>query len=97
MLISRDLSQTIVEKILTYRMAFYTSPPNESGKLQTRIDLGVISLTHLLQNFFIDILPLFTTAIVALVVMFIANFYEGPVGLLIIPIYSMSVSYRQIS
>ncbi|MDD5508727.1 MAG: ABC transporter ATP-binding protein [Bacteroidales bacterium] len=86
-LISRDLSQTIVEKILTYRMAFYTSPPNESGKLQTRIDLGVTSLTRLVQNFFIDILPLFTTAIVALVVMFSANFFVGLVGLLMIPIY----------
>ncbi|HNS18520.1 MAG TPA: ABC transporter ATP-binding protein [Bacteroidales bacterium] len=86
-LISRDLSQTIVEKVLTYRMAFYTSPQNESGKLQTRIDLGVTSLTRLVQNFFIDILPLFTTAIVALVVMFSANFYVGLVGLMMIPIY----------
>lgn len=86
-LISRDFSQAIVEKILSYRMAFYTSSQNESGKLQTRIDLGITSLTRLVQNFFIDILPLFTTAIVALVVMFIANFYVGLVGLLMIPIY----------
>jgi ABC-type multidrug transport system fused ATPase/permease subunit len=27
--ISRDISQDIVEKILTYRMVFYTSPVNE--------------------------------------------------------------------
>jgi len=85
--ISRDFAQTIIEKILTYRMAFYTSTENESGKLQTRIDLGVSSLTRLVQNFFIDILPLFANAIVAMVVMFIANFYVGLVGLLIVPLY----------
>lgn len=85
--IARDFAQTIVEKILTYRMAFYTSSENESGKLQTRIDLGITSLTRLVQNFFIDILPLFANAIVALVVMFIANFYVGLVGLFIVPLY----------
>lgn len=86
-MIARDFSQTIVDRILTYKMAFYTSTSNESGKLQTRIDAGISSLTRLVQNFFIDILPLFTNAIVALVCMFIANFYVGLVGLLIIPIY----------
>lgn len=85
--VSRDLSQVIVEKILTYRMAFYTSTENESGKLQTRIDLGVSSLTRLVQNFFIDILPLFANSIVALIFMFNANFYVGLVGLGILPIY----------
>ena len=85
--ISRDLSQAIIEKILTYRLAFYNSTENDSGKLQTRIDLGISSLTRLIQNFFIDILPLFTNAIVALSVMFYANFYVGLVGLIIIPFY----------
>jgi ABC-type multidrug transport system fused ATPase/permease subunit len=85
--IARDLSQTIVERILTYKMAFYTSEENESGKLQTRIDMGISSLTRLVQNFFIDILPLFANAFVALICMFIANFYVGLVGLIGIPIY----------
>ncbi len=85
--ITRDISQTIVEKILTYRMEFYTSSENESGKLQTRIDLGISSLTRLVQNFFIDILPLFANAFVALIIMFYANFYVGLVSLCIIPIY----------
>ena len=53
--ISRDLSQAIIEKILTYRLAFYNSTENDSGKLQTRIDLGISSLTRLIQNFFIDL------------------------------------------
>lgn len=86
-MIARDFSQAIVNKILTYKMAFYTSSINESGKLQTRIDAGISSLTRLVQNFFIDIMPLFANAIVALVCMFLANFYVGLVGLFIIPIY----------
>lgn len=85
--ISRDFSQAIVEKILTYRMAFYTSEENESGKLQTRIDLGISSLTRLVQNFFIDIMPLFANAIVALIFIFLANVYVGLLSLSIVPIY----------
>ncbi len=85
--ISRDLSQMIVEKILTYRLAFYSYSENESGKLQTRIDLGISSLTRLVQNFFIDILPLFANSIVALIFMFSANFYIGLVSLFIVPLY----------
>jgi len=94
--IARDFSQAIIEKILTYRMAFFTSPENESGKLQTRIDAGISSLTRLVQNFFIDILPLFSNAIVALICMFLANFYVGLVGLLLVPVY-FYVSQRQAS
>lgn len=86
-MIARDVSQRVVDKILTYKMAFYTREDNESGKLQTRIDAGISSLTRLVQNFFIDILPLFANAIVALFFMFMANFYVGLIGLLIIPVY----------
>ena len=93
-LIARDLSQKVVERILTYRMAFFTSNENESGKLQTRIDMGISSLTRLVQNFFIDVLPLFANAIVALIVMFSANFYVGLVGLCIVPIYFI-ISQKQ--
>ena len=86
-LVSQDLAQAIIEKILTYRMAFYTNQDNQAGKLQTRIDRGIESLTRLVQNFFIDILPLFANSIVALILMFNANFYVGLVGLCIVPIY----------
>jgi ABC-type multidrug transport system fused ATPase/permease subunit len=85
--VSRDLAQQIVEKILSYRMAFYTSSENESGKLQTRIDRGIESLTRLVQNFFIDILPLFASSIIALLLMFNANIYVGLVGLCLVPVY----------
>ena len=92
--LSRDLSQKVVDRILSYKMAFYTSDENASGKLQTRIDLGVSSLTQLVQNFFIDMLPLFASAIVSLIIMFNANFWVGMVGLVIVPIYFF-VSQRQ--
>lgn len=85
--ISRDLAQVIIDKILTYRMAFYTSTDNESGKLQTRIDRGIESLTRLVQNFFINILPLFANSFIALILMFNANFWVGFVGLMIVPVY----------
>ena len=92
--VSRDLAQQIVEKVLSYRMAFYTSSENESGKLQTRIDRGIESLTRLVQNFFIDILPLFASSIIALLLMFNANVYVGLVGLCLVPVY-FYVSQKQ--
>jgi len=92
--ISKDLAQTVIDRILTYRLAFYSSGGNQPGKLQARIDRGVESLTRLVQNFFIDILPLFANSIVALFMMFNANFYVGLVGLCIVPIYYI-VSQQQ--
>jgi len=84
---SRDISQLVVERILTFKMAFYTSSENDSGKLQTRIDQGISSITRLVQNFFIDILPLFANAIVALFFIYSANLYIGLVSTAMIPLY----------
>ena len=53
--VSRDLAQSAIEKILTFRMAFFSAIENDTGKLQTRIDQGVSSLSRSVQNFFIDI------------------------------------------
>lgn len=86
-MLSQDLAQKVIEKVLTYRMAFFTADESGSGKLQTRIDQGVSSLTRTVQSFFIDIFPLFTSAIVALIGMFHANFYVGLVGMCIVPVY----------
>ena len=92
--IAKDLAQSVIDKILTYKLAFFTSGGNQPGKLQTRVDRGVESLTRMVQHFFIDILPLFANAIVALIMMFNANFHVGLVGLCITPIYFL-VSRRQ--
>ena len=85
--VSQDLAQGIIEKFLTYQLAFFNADNNQAGKLQTRIDRGIGSLTRLVQIFFIDISPLFTSAIVALGLMFYANFYVGLVALSIVPVY----------
>ncbi|MBR1791441.1 MAG: ABC transporter ATP-binding protein [Bacteroidaceae bacterium] len=86
-LVSRDLSLRVVERILSFRMAFFTQEGNETGKLQSRIDRGIMSLSNTVNNFFIEILPLFTSAVLALVLMFMANVYVGMVALAIVPIY----------
>ena len=85
--VSKDLSQAVIDHMLGYRMAFFTAAGNETGKLQTRIDQGVSSLSSTVQNFFIDLLPLFTSAVLALVLMFVANLYVGLTALFIVPIY----------
>lgn len=86
-LVSQDLAQSIIEKFLNYRLTFFNADQNQAGKLQTRIDRGIGSLTRLIQIFFIDILPLFSSAIVALGLMYYANVYVGLVATSIIPIY----------
>lgn len=93
-MVSQDLAQGIIEKFLKYRLAFFNQDDNQAGKLQTRIDRGIGSLTRLVQIFFIDILPLFTSAIIALGLMYYANFYVGLVASLIVPIYFW-LTYRQ--
>ena len=93
-LVSRDLSVQVVKHILMFRMAFFTTTGNEAGRLQARIDKGVDSLGKSVNLFFIDILPLFTSAILALILMFMANVYVGLVALCIVPIY-FYVTYIQ--
>ena len=92
--VSRDLAQSVIEKVLTFKMAFFNTSDNATGKLQARIDQGVSSLSRTVQNFFIDLLPLFTSALLALVLMFLANVYVGLVALGIVPVYFW-ITYRQ--
>lgn len=92
--VSQDLAQAVIERMLTFRVAYFSKDDNEPGKLQTRIDRGVESLSATVKNFFIDILPLFTSAIFALVLMFMANVYVGLVALVIVPIYFW-ITYRE--
>ena len=93
-LVSRDLPLQVVKHILTFKMAFFTTSGNEAGRLQSRIDKGVTSTSKAVNSFFIDILPLFTSAVLALILMFAANFYVGLVALCIVPIY-FYVTYIQ--
>ncbi|MBO4416731.1 MAG: ABC transporter ATP-binding protein [Bacteroidales bacterium] len=92
--VSRDLAQSVIEKVLTFRMAYFSQDANATGKVQARIDQGVSSISRTVQNFFIDLLPLFTSALLALILMFAANVYVGLVALGIVPIYFW-ITYRQ--
>ena len=95
-LVSRDLSLKVVERMLSFRMAFFSSEGNETGKLQSRIDRGIMSLSNTVNNFFIEILPLLTSAVLALILMFAANVFVGLVALFIVPVYFW-VTYIQAS
>ena len=92
--LSSQLSQHAIEKILSYKYAFFADNENATGKLQTRIDRGADSLTSFVQNIFIDLLPLFANAILALILMFNANFYVGLVASIIMPLYFL-LSWKQ--
>ncbi len=85
--VSSVLAQSAIDKILTYRVAYFNDENHESGKLQIRIDRGIESLTRLVQNFFIDMLPLFSNAFIALIIMYMQNVYVGIVSTIIVPIY----------
>ena len=85
--VSRDLSLRVVDRILSFRMAFFSTEGNEPGKLQARIDRGIMNLSNTVRNFFIDILPLFTSAVLALGLMYAANVYVGLVATAIVPVY----------
>jgi len=93
-LISQDVAQSIIVKFLQYRLAFFTQDDNQAGKLQTRIDRGIGSITRLVQIFFIEIFPLFSSALIALCLMFYANVWIGLVALCIVPIYFW-VTFKQ--
>ncbi len=93
-LISQDVAQSIIVKFLQYRLAFFTEDDNQAGKLQTRIDRGIGSITRLVQIFFIEIFPLFSSALIALCLMFYANVWIGLVALCIVPVYFW-VTFKQ--
>ena len=93
-LVSRDLTLQVVHHMQTFRMAFFTTSGNEAGRLQSRIDKGVLSTSRAVNSFFIDILPLLTSAVLALILMFMANIYVGLVALGIVPVY-FYVTYVQ--
>lgn len=93
-LVSRDLTLQVVHHMQSFRMAFFTTSGNEAGRLQSRIDKGVLSTSRAVNSFFIDILPLLTSAVLALILMFMANVYVGLVALGIVPVY-FYVTYIQ--
>ncbi|MBQ9174156.1 MAG: ABC transporter ATP-binding protein [Bacteroidales bacterium] len=85
--ISQRLSLGVVERILRYRMAFFSRSDNAPGMLQARIDQGANSISRTIQNFFISLLPMIVSSVLALILIFAANLYVGLTALAIVPIY----------
>ena len=85
--ISQRLSLGVVERILQDRMAFFARSDNAPGMLQARIDQGASSISRTIQNFFINLLPMIVSSVLALVLIFAANVYVGLTALAIVPIY----------
>ena len=54
------------------------------GGFQWKSAVTILTVINTVNNFFIEILPLFTSAVLALVLMFAANVYVGLVALCII-------------
>ena len=94
MYVSSALSQDAVRRILSYRLGFYAAGSNQTGKLQTRLDKGVDALMKLVQDLFIDIMPMLAAAVVPLAVIFAASWRVGLVALAVLPVYFW-LSYRQ--
>ena len=92
--LSSELSRAAIERILSYRYAYFTADDNATGKLQVRIDRGAESLTRFVQNIFIDLLPLIANALLALVLMYTANVWVGLVATLITPVYFVLSWYQ---
>ena len=58
-LVSRDMSLKVVDRILSFRMAFFNSEGNETGKLQSRIDRGIMSMSNTVGLVALCIVPLY--------------------------------------
>lgn len=92
--ISATLSNIITDHILNLAPSFFTNQENSAGALVKNIDFGIEGLSKAIKNIFIDILPLFTTSIFALIIMYRANLYVGISSSIVVPIY-FYLSYKQ--
>ena len=48
-------------------MAFFARSDNAPGMLQARIDQGASSISRTIQNFFINLLPMIVSSVLALI------------------------------
>ena len=78
------LGKEVVGSLVTFFQRYY----GERMRILVSRDLSLCVVEkNTVNNFFIEILPLFTSAILALALMFMANVYVGLVALCIVPIY----------
>jgi ABC-type multidrug transport system fused ATPase/permease subunit len=86
--VSKNMSNFAVDTLIYYEYQFFSVQENSAGNLAMRIDKGVEGISKTIKNIFIDTLPLLTTALFAIIVMFHANALIGLISIVIIPIYA---------
>lgn len=93
-LLALNLFNHAIEHTLGLSPNFFSNDDNKIGILVKRIEKGVEGLSKTIKNIFVDILPLFANAIVALIIMYSVNIWVGFAASFIVPIY-FYLSYIQ--
>lgn len=87
--LAADLHNYSIKRMVSYHLSFFALSQNQIGKLEKRIDKGIESLTKTVKNLFVDIVPMFANALLALALMYKKNVWVGVCATLILPIYAL--------
>jgi ABC-type multidrug transport system fused ATPase/permease subunit len=85
--IGAKLSDAAFNHLLSLDMAFFDKQDNEVGRITKRVDRGVESLSKVIKNLFVDILPLLANAAIALIIMYSVSVWIGITSTLVVPVY----------
>lgn len=86
--VATKLSNYSLDRLLSYGYSFFSRNDNSPGDLAMRVDKGIEGVTKTIKNVFVDLFPLLATAVVGVIVMFLANPLVGFVSIIIIPVYA---------
>ncbi|MEZ4900899.1 MAG: ABC transporter ATP-binding protein [Spirosomataceae bacterium] len=87
--LAADLNNYTIRRMVAYHLSFFALPQNAIGKLEKRIDKGIESLTKTVKNLFVDIVPMFANAALALALMYKKNIWVGVCATLVMPLYAL--------
>lgn len=87
--LAADLHNYTIRRMVSYHLSFFALPQNAIGKLEKRIDKGIESLTKTVKNIFVDIVPMFANAVLALALMYKKNVWVGVCATLVMPLYAL--------
>ena len=87
--LAADLHNYTIRRMVSYHLSFFALPQNAIGKLEKRIDKGIESLTKTVKNIFVDIVPMFANAALALALMYKKNIWVGVCATIVMPLYAL--------
>lgn len=87
--LAADLNNYTIKRMVSYHLTFFALPQNAIGKLEKRIDKGIESLTKTVKNLFVDIVPMFANAALALALMYKKNIWVGVCATIVLPLYAL--------